>query len=67
MSPVADPLPANNEQRRELLYEARGQRIQELLAEMERMREEAAKEKRLAAHRATLAESTLILWASWIT
>ncbi|THD18166.1 hypothetical protein D915_010504 [Fasciola hepatica] len=49
-------LPFNPEERRELLYTARGHQVEQLTAEVGRLREEIAKEKRLASHRAVLAE-----------
>lgn len=49
-------LPFNPEERREMLYAARGRQLEQLTTEVERLREEFAKEKRLANHRALLAE-----------
>lgn len=49
-------LPFNPEERREILYAARGRQLEQLTTEVERLREEVAKEKRLASHRALLAE-----------
>ncbi|KAA3673666.1 uncharacterized protein DEA37_0004710, partial [Paragonimus westermani] len=49
-------LPVEGDSRRELLYAARGRQLVELQAELTRVREEVAKERRLANHRLTLAE-----------
>ncbi|KAF5397043.1 hypothetical protein PHET_09625, partial [Paragonimus heterotremus] len=53
---VSPHLPVEGDGRRELLYAARGRQLAELQTELTRMREEIAKEKRLANHRLTLAE-----------
>ncbi|OON21109.1 hypothetical protein X801_02999 [Opisthorchis viverrini] len=56
--PLGQPssLPINAEDRRELLYAARGRQVEELTNNLNRLQDELAKEKRLAAHRLTLAE-----------
>ncbi|TGZ65710.1 hypothetical protein CRM22_005751 [Opisthorchis felineus] len=49
-------LPIDAKDRRELLYAARGRQVEELTNDLNRVQDELAKEKRLAAHRLTLAE-----------
>ncbi|CAH8484618.1 unnamed protein product [Schistosoma margrebowiei] len=49
-------LPNDKQDRRELLYAARGHQLQELQTEIVQLREDIAKEKRLSNHRLLLAE-----------
>uniref|UniRef100_A0A5K4F1C5 Centrosomal protein of n=1 Tax=Schistosoma mansoni TaxID=6183 RepID=A0A5K4F1C5_SCHMA len=49
-------LPSDKQDRRELLYAARGYQLQELQTEIIQLREDIAKEKRLSNHRLLLAE-----------
>ncbi|CAL8105168.1 unnamed protein product [Calicophoron daubneyi] len=54
---INSALSGDPEQRRDILYAARGRQLQQMTTEIERLRDEVAKEKRLANHRLTLAES----------
>lgn len=55
-------LPNDKQDRRELLYAARGHQLQELQTEIVQLREDIAKEKRLSNHRLLLAEGEFCLW-----